>query len=102
MMAPLPNPAFALAVTETSNRFARLLAVQPPHYPDRVTYVKWLDRLVAQIKAEGGTISVSGAGQRIKLHGFAASSAEGLAGAVRNWRAQVRQKLGQPSEGALT
>ena len=101
-MQPTPNPDFARKVIETSNRLAHLLAVQPPHYPDRVTYAKWLDRLAAQIRGEGGTISVSGAGQRIKLHGFAASSTEGLAGAVRNWRTQARQKLGQPREGALT
>ena len=46
------------------------------------------------ILTEGGSYKHDGLGAQIRLWGYKATSTMGLEGAVRNWIAQVREKLG--------
>lgn len=92
-MARVPTKA----ALDCANRFSHLLANLPSAYPDRAGYDQCLQRVKSQIVAEGGRFRDEWNGARVSMHGFAASSTTGLAGAVQNWRTQVTLKAAMAS-----
>ena len=94
MVAKVPTKA----AVDLANRLNALLALPfPPAHVDKAGYDAALTRLKREITANYGTFTEGWNGARMRAHGFASSSTEGLIGACRNWITQVTLKAASAS-----
>lgn len=87
-------------MTRVPTRQARAFSVRltgflkdlPSFQHDRPGYQVGIDRIKAAIADEGGTCREQWYAARVSIHGFGATSTQGIAQACHNWIAQVTAK----------